>query len=184
MRRLLAATIGGLVGLTLVVAALGAWLRGPLTAAGRAFVEHLGGPGIAIGFLLPDAFTIPLPNDTFLALAVAGEFPFWATVAWATAGSLAGGSLGWWLGRTLRRTARVQRLFAAGRGAVADAALRRHGVWIVALAAVTPLPYSVCAWAAGSTQMPYRVFATVSLLRVFRVAGALWLVQLGLWAGA
>jgi membrane protein YqaA with SNARE-associated domain len=181
--RLVLSTVLALVALTAGVAALGLWLRAPLTAVGRTFVEQLGGPGVAIGFLLPDALTIPLPNDTFLALAVAGGMSFWRIVVWATLGSLAGGSLGWRLGRSLGRTRRVER-FLGGRGAVVDQALRRHGAWVVALAAVTPLPYSVSAWAAGSTQMPYRTFLSVSLLRVFRVAGALYLVELGLLAGA
>ena len=182
-RRILVSTILGLVGLTLAVFALGLWLREPLTAVGRAFIGNLGGPGVALGFMLPDAFTIPLPNDTFLALAVAGDMPFWTIVGWATVGSIAGGSLGWALGRGLRRTRRV-RDFLLGRGASIDRALRRRGAWVVAVAALTPVPYSIASWAAGATLLPYRSFFFVSLLRVFRVAGALWLVELGLRAGA
>lgn len=181
--RLAVTTIASLVGLTLVVFTLGLWLREPLTALGHAFVDNLGGPGVALGFMLPDAFTIPLPNDTFLALAVAGQMPFWTIVLWATLGSLAGGSLGWALGRGLRRTRRV-RDFLLGRGAPIDRALRRRGVWVVAVAALTPVPYSLASWAAGATLVPYRKFLAVSLLRLFRVAGALWLVEFGLRAGA
>lgn len=179
--RLFASTVLALVLLTAAVAALGAWLHDPLVRVGTTFVHHLGGPGVAVGFAVPDAFTVPVPNDTFLALAHAGGMPFWSIVGWATLGSLVGGSTGWALGRGLRRTRWLTGFFR-GRGAGLDRALRRRGAVVVAIAAVTPLPYSVSAWAAGSTEMPLSVFLAVSSLRVFRVAGALWLVQLGLLA--
>ena len=51
---------------------------------------------------------------------------------------------------------------------------------MVGIAAITPLPYSVSAWAAGSTGMPYPSFFAVSLLRIIRIVGALWLIDLGL----
>jgi membrane protein YqaA with SNARE-associated domain len=53
-------------------------------------------------------------------------------------------------------------------------------VWVVAIAAITPLPYSLSAWAAGAVHMRFATFFAVSLSRVLRVAGALYLIQLGL----
>ena len=67
-----------------------------------------------------------------------------------------------------------------GRGAGLDRALRTHGIKVVAIAAITPLPYSLSAWAAGSTQMPYGSFLAVSLLRLVRIVGVLYLIDLGL----
>lgn len=182
-RRLLISSALGVVALVALVAAIGYWLREPLLEFGAAFVTRFGGPGIAIGFALPDAFTIPLPNDTFLALGLAGGMDDLPLIAWGTLGSIMGGSVGWLLGRLLRRTAWLARFFA-GRGAGLDTALRRHGIKVVAIAAVTPLPYSVSAWAAGSTLMPYRTFAAVSLLRVVRVVMSLYLIHLGLAASS
>ncbi len=179
LRRLLVSTALAVIVLLGAVAALGAWFREPLLATGHWFVTTLGGPGIAVGFFIPDAFTVPVPNDAFLAIGRAGNMPTIPLVAWAMLGSVCGGSAGWVLGRTLARTRMFDR-FMRGRGAKLDRALRRHGVAVVAIAAITPLPYSVSAWAAGSTHMPYAHFFAVSLLRIVRIVGALWLVDLGL----
>lgn len=182
-RRLMVSSLLAIAALLVVVAVLGAWFREPLLSTGRWFVETLGGPGIAIGFLVPDAFTVPIPNDAFLALGRAGDMPTVPLVAWALLGSVGGGSIGWAIGRALRRTRGLHR-FLTGRGAGLDRALRRHGLWVVAVAAITPLPYSLSAWAAGSTAMPYPAFFAVSLLRLVRIVGALWLIDLGLMSGA
>ncbi|MEM9460594.1 MAG: VTT domain-containing protein [Myxococcota bacterium] len=178
-RRLLWSSVLALLGLVAVVAILGAWFREPLVSTGRWFVDTLGGPGVAIGFAIPDAFTVPIPNDAFLALGRAGGMSAVPLCAWAMLGSLSGGSLGWVLGRLLRRTRGVDR-FLTGRGAALDRALRRRGLWVVAIAAITPLPYSLSAWAAGSTGMPFGRFLLVSQCRIIRVVGALALVDLGL----
>ena len=77
-------------------AALLGWLfHAPLIEFGEWFVERFGGPGIAIGFYVPDAFTVPIPNDAFTAFGLWGGMPFWQVVAWGSLGSLAGGSTGW-----------------------------------------------------------------------------------------
>lgn len=177
--RLLAGTAIGLLAIVLIISALGLWFHAPLVAAGRWFVDNLGGPGIAIGFAIPDGLTVPIPNDAFLALGRTGAMPTAYIVAWALLGSLCGGSVGWLIGRRLRRVPRFNR-FMSGRGAAIDRALRRHGLKVVAVAAITPLPYSLSAWAAGSAQIGYLPFLAVSLLRVVRIVGVLYLIDLGL----
>lgn len=181
--RLLLSSAAAVVLIAGTAAALGYWLREPLLATGRVFVDNLGGPGVAVGYLLPDAFTIPLPNDAVGMFGLAGGLPFWAVVAWGTVGSIAGGSLGWLVGRRLRHVGFVS-AFLERRGAKMEALVRRYGAQGVAVAALTPLPYSLSAWAAGAVHMPFRTFFAVSLLRVIRVAGALYLVELGWLATA
>ena len=181
--RLALSSIAAIIVVAGAAAAVGYWLREPLLEAGHVFVDNLGGPGVAVGYLLPDAFTIPLPNDAVGMFGLAGGLSFWEVVAWGTAGSLAGGSIGWLVGRRLRRVGFVSR-FLTRRGAKMEALIRRHGAQGVAIAAVTPLPYSLSAWAAGAVHMPFRTFFAVSLLRVFRVAGYLYLVKLGWLATA
>lgn len=178
-RRLIIATAIALVGVVVVVAVLGLWFREPLLATGRWFVQTLGGPGIAVGFAIPDGLTVPIPNDAFLALGRAGQMATGAIIGWALLGSLCGGSLGWLIGRRLRRIPRFDR-FMAGRGAGIDRALQRHGLKVVAVAAITPLPYSLSAWAAGSSAIPYPSFLAVSLLRIVRIVAVLYLIDLGL----
>ena len=178
-RRAIVSAIAALGALFVVGAVLGAWFRQPLAIWSRGFVELAGGPGVALGFLIPDAFTIPIPSDAFSTVGLAGGLPFWHVVAWATTGSVAGGCLGWFIGRRLRQTRRLHR-FASGRGAELERLIRRHGAWLIAVAAISPLPYSLSAWVAGASRMPLAVFFAVSLLRVVRVTVPLYLIQLGL----
>jgi membrane protein YqaA with SNARE-associated domain len=178
-RRVLLSSALALVALMAIVTALGTWLRGPLVAASRTFVEVAGGPGIALGFFVPDAFTLPIPSDAFSTVGIAGGMAFWHVVVWGSAGSIAGGCTGWFIGRRLRRTRRLDR-FASGRGAQLERLVRQHGAWLIAFAAVSPLPYSLTAWVAGASRMPLTVFAAVSVLRVVRVTIPLYLIELGL----
>jgi membrane protein YqaA with SNARE-associated domain len=152
--------------------------RQPLELLSRRFVHSLGGPGVTVGFFLPDAFTVPVPNDAFSFFALVGGMPFWEIVAWATVGSWAGGHVSFGLGRWLGHTRRVAD-FLTRRGAEVHGLVRRYGVWALILAAVTPIPYSIGCMAAGALHMPYVHFLAVSVLRLPRIAFYLWLIELG-----
>jgi len=178
-RRLIVSTVASVLVLFGAAVALGLWLRGPLVLWSEAFVAWLGGPGIAAGYFVPDAFTIPIPNDTFGLFGLAAGMPFWVVVAWGTGGSILGGVTGWFIGRSLRQT-RLVSAFMNGRGRSLETLMRRNASLVVAVAAITPLPYSLSAWAAGGVGMPLGLFVLVSLTRVIRVAGSLYLIQLGL----
>jgi membrane protein YqaA with SNARE-associated domain len=143
-------------------------------------VQALGGLGIGIGYFLPDAFTLPIPNDAFALVGRVGGMSFEAVVAWGTAGSIVGGSVGWGIGKYLvGRIGRLQRYFNRV-GARMMERFQRGGAWILFAAALTPLPYSVACWAAGAIGMSYTRFVLISLVRVFRVAGYLWVLEQGL----
>lgn len=178
---------GRLVGGTLVAfgiiaavaAAVGYWFRAPLSVAGLWFVATLGGPGLAVCFFLADAFALPIPNDAVLGLGRAGGMPTGPLLAWAFVGGMTGGCVAWRLGTLVAHTRRVEG-FLAGRGAGLRRAMQRHGVAVVVVAALTPLPDSVAAWAAGSTGVPFGPFLLASALRIVRIAAALWLIDAGL----
>ena len=153
--------------------------RSELMSLSRYFVLHYGGPGVALGFLLPDMIPIPFTQDVFTGLAVIGGMSFVEALVWATAGSLAGGSLGFWIGRRLGQTARFQQ-FVRGSGAQAYQLVQTHGSWAVAIGAVTPIPYSVICWSCGALDYPYRKLLLISVLRVPRIAFYLWLIIAGL----
>lgn len=178
-RRLLISSAAFIVLLFCAVGALGYWFRDPLESLSRGFVDVMGGPGVALGYFVPDAFTIPFPNDTFGLFGLAGGLAFWEVVAWGTVGSVLGGGVGWFIGRALRRTRWVG-TFMGTKGLRLEQMLLRNGAWVVIVAAITPLPYSLAAWAAGGVGMPLPYFLLVSLSRVLRVAGSLYLIQLGL----
>jgi membrane protein YqaA with SNARE-associated domain len=98
---------------------------------------------------------------------------------WATLGSLVGGAVGYWVGRSLGTTRWLRRVLER-RGGRAQALLDRYGLTAVAVAAITPLPYSIFCWAAGAGRVPFSRFLLVSQLRILRVAGYLYLIQIGL----
>jgi membrane protein YqaA with SNARE-associated domain len=180
MRRVLLTAVLGMMGFTVMVMLL-AWLfREPLLAVGEWFVDTFGGVGIAIGFYFPDAFTVPVPNDAFTAFGLWGGMPFWQVVYWGSLGSLLGGGTGWAIGRyLLSRSARLQAFIERRGGEEMRAQLVRGGRWFLAVAAVSPVPYSVTCWAAGATKMPFWEFMAISLLRIPRVAVFSWLIQQG-----
>ena len=180
LRGVLLTAVLVMVGFTLIAAGLGWFFREPLLEIGRVFVANFGGPGIAVGFFFPDAFTMPVPNDAFTAFGLWGGMGFGEVVAWGSLGSLAGGSAGWVIGRyLLARSARLQAYIKRRGGDEMTAHLRRGGRWFLALAAVSPIPYSVTCWAAGATKMPYHEFIAISLLRIPRVAAFLFLIEQG-----
>ncbi len=170
----------GIVVFTVFAGLLGWLFHDPLIAFGRWFVARFGGVGVAVGYFIPDAFTVPLPNDAFTAFGLWGGIPFWEVVAWGSLGSIAGGSTGWAMGRWLfSRSKRLKEFIKRRGGDEMIAQLRRGERWFLAIAAVTPIPYSITCWAAGIIKMPYIEFILISLLRIPRVAVFLWLLQQG-----
>lgn len=150
--------------------------RAELLDISRAFVGAWGLWGVMAGFYIPDALTLPLPNDAFSTFGLLGGLSYGEVVAAGSAGSILGGTTGYFLGKfAFGRSPRLRHMLEA-RGLER---VRTDGAWALALGALTPLPYSVFCWSAGAVQMRLSVFLAVSTLRVFRVAGYLWLIQLG-----
>lgn len=178
-RRLLAQTalVGGLALVAMAIA--GAVFRQPLLAVSATFVRTLGGPGVLVGWWFCDSMPVPVVPDAFSAVALAGGMSFWTICAWAGVGTLLGGTTGFVIGRTLSHTPAYKRVMD-GRGAEARRLVERYGITAIAVAALTPLPYSLASWAAGALGMGFGPFFAVSLLRAARVVSHLWLIRLGL----
>jgi membrane protein YqaA with SNARE-associated domain len=153
--------------------------RDQLQETCKAFVEHAGGPGILLGFLIPDMLPIPFTQDIFTGMAVLGGMSFLEAVAWATVGSLVGGSIGFLIGRLIGQTERFQ-TFVQGRGAQAYVLVQERGSVAVVIGAVTPIPYSVICWSCGALDFPYGRLMCISILRIPRIAFYLWLIVAGM----
>lgn len=178
--RMLASMAAGMATLVTLTAIVGYFFRDPLLDVGRYFVSSFGGFGVALGFFIPDAFTVPLPNDAFTALGLLGGMDFWLVAVCGSLGSVSGGCLGWligarWIGKS-RWLARV--LQKRGGDGVVDR-MRKGGPWFLAATALTPLPYSIGCWSAGAIGMPFSTFFAVSLLRIVRVTAFLWMMEAG-----
>ena len=170
--------IGVLVILMGLLATLAYFAHDPLVALAERFVAVLGPAGIAIGFFLPDAFTLPIPNDAFSFFGLIGGVPFWTCCFWASLGTLTGGSTGFFLGRKLSDTDTFRRLMAR-RGREVKLLVDRYGVVALLCAAITPIPYSIACWSAGACGIRFRTFLLVSLSRIPRVIFYLWLMEQG-----
>jgi membrane protein YqaA with SNARE-associated domain len=178
LRGLLWSTLAALAILGLGLAAFAAVFGEPLLALGEVFTETLGGAGVVLGYLLPDALTLPIPADLVAALALFGGTPFVTVASLGAVGSVIGGALGWVIGRTLiARVPSLRRRMERDPGLVH--ALERSGPLVLGLAALTPMPFSVACWGVGALGMRFSTYFVISLLRVPRVFLYLWLVDLG-----
>jgi membrane protein YqaA with SNARE-associated domain len=160
------------------VVTLGVFYREETLLWSLRFVETLGGPGILLGLLIPDAVPIPLPHDAFLTFGLLGGLGFWTTVAWGGVGSIGGGIVGFFIGRWLATT-RPYRFLMEGIGARSHDIVERYGIIGLGLSAVTPLPFGACCWAVGALGMRFPVFLLVVQVRWLRVVGHLWLIEAG-----
>lgn len=153
-------------------------LRGPLSAVAGWVSEALGLPGIFAGVLFADSTSFPLPPDAFLLTAVAGALSPLAVLAVVSGASVLAGSVAWLLGPLLRRLPFFGRRVDAYRSQ-GEAFFGRYGVWAVAIAALTPLPYSIFALLAGAYRMPWKRFAVATLFRIPRFLFYLMLFRVG-----
>ncbi len=178
LRRLLWQMAAGIVVVFALLVGLGLAFRAPLLDASRRFVEATGGWAVAVGYFLPDALLMPLPQEAVTTFALLGGVPFWEIVAWGCLGTLLAGPVAYVLGSQLARLPKIAALLAR-RGAKAHAMIMRYGPIGLAIGALTPLPYALTCYAAGALGMRWRTFLLVSLLRIPRVIFFLWLVELG-----
>lgn len=135
-------------------------------------IEALGAVGVGLLIALESVFP-PLPSEVVLPLAgfLAGQgrLGLVPVVLWATAGSLVGALLLYWLGAALG-TERLGRL--ADRIPLmdcrdverAEAWFARHGVWAVLLGRMVPGVRSLVSIPAGVQGMPLWLFAVLTVI--------------------
>lgn len=182
--RLLRNTVVGVFAILVVIALLCHLYKTELLAVSAAFVERAGGLGVFVAWMLIDLLPVPLmPQDTFTTLAYLGGLGFWPTVAWASAGSILGGTGGLLLSRWLSDIPAVHRHITTGRAKRMFELTRKYGALALAVGSVTPMPFNTAAWACGLTGLRLGPFLLVSLLRVPRVVLGVYLVDLGMRAG-
>lgn len=127
----------------------------------------------------------PLPPDILL-LAIAFSKPklsLYAAMV-CTIGSVFGGMFGYYLGYELMATIghKIVAFYNAQEvwQVVVDNYNSAKGVWFLAGAAFTPIPYKIATIAAGATKMDFFMFTLVSILgrggRFFLVAGLIYFV--------
>ncbi|MFB6265281.1 MAG: YqaA family protein [Bradymonadaceae bacterium] len=158
----------------------GLLLRAPLRNAADWLVAEMGMTGMFVGIFVADAFTVPIPPDTYLFLGIAADTDLVATLAVCSLASVAGGNVAYWIGPYIERIplleSRLENFRPRG-----EALFSKWGGWAVSVAAMTPVPFSVVSWLAGIYRMPYSRFLAASLVRIPRIVGYYALYSLG-WA--
>lgn len=167
----------GVVVLVAVVGALGWLFRAPMSDLAGAFVAEFGTPGIFFGMLLVDSYAFPpLAHEPVLFMAHAGGLGFWKVCLVAGTGSFLAGPLGYGVGRLLGRVPYVRRQL---RRTGIRPIMRRRGVWVVVLAAVSPVPFSAATHVAGALRVPFWPFVAACTLRYPKVAAYLGMIAFG-----
>jgi len=140
----------------------------------------------APAFLFVNAFSeaifFPIPPDLLLiamCLGV-GRSPLCFLFALiTTAGSVTGGVAGYFIGLKGGRPVALK-LFKKEKVAAGDALYARYGVWAVAVAGFTPVPYCIFTVLSGALRLKLITFVFVSVLsrgaRFFLVATLLFFV--------
>ncbi|MBU0898778.1 MAG: DedA family protein [Nanoarchaeota archaeon] len=128
------------------------------------FVTDYGLIGTFIISLL-ESFVFPVPTAVFIAPSTAlGVDPFIITVV-ATIGSVIGAVIGYGLGYVFGEKA-ANKLFRKHMGGVKKW-FDKYGAWAVLIAAFTPIPFKVFAWAAGIFKLDFKKFLIVSIIGRF-----------------
>ena len=177
LRSILKQTLFALIALGVILALVSAYLREPVEELSKWFIGHTGAWGVGLGFFLPDSLTVPIPPDAFLLAGHVAGLPFWQVALSASVGSILGGTVGFLTIKSISSRPSVRRRLKKKLRS-GEALIERYGVNALALAALTPLPYSLICWVCGAMGMRLSTFLLVSLLRIPRVCGYLLFFRL------
>ncbi|AJE47304.1 YqaA family protein [Celeribacter indicus] len=133
-----------------------------------------------VSFVESSVFPIP-PDILMIPLIVARPREAFRIAGIATAASVAGGMLGYWIGYGAFESLGRPVLEFYGKDAYFDEFALKYnawGAWAVLVAGVTPFPYKVITILSGATALSLPVFIVASItaraLRFFVVAALLW----------
>jgi membrane protein YqaA with SNARE-associated domain len=161
-----------------VMVALGSFFREPLERFGRVFVERFGYPGMAVGTLIADGFHFPIPPQFYMLMAVTSGASRPIALAAITAGSIAGGFIGYSLAARLAQWRPLAKRLERSQGAAASA-FARFGYRAAVIASLLPVAYSMLCYLAGIQGLPRRIFVVLSLCRIPRLILFFYLVEVG-----
>lgn len=120
-----------------------------------------------IAFAESSFFPIP-PDVLLIAIGIAAPKRSIKAALWCSLGSVAGGIAGYFIGLFLMESVgiKIVRFYGAQEAwnHVVNTYRGEAGMWFLAGAAFSPIPYKVATIAAGATQMPLTPFIIISSL--------------------
>ncbi|KFN42789.1 hypothetical protein N790_11360 [Arenimonas malthae CC-JY-1] len=153
-------------------------LFGPLYDRCRTLAAHPHAPWYLGVISTIESIFFPVPPDVMLApMALARPRAWWRYALLTTLTSVLGGLIGYALGYFAIEAVMpwIERAGHAGTYASVQDQFVKYGVWIMFVAAFTPIPFKVFTVAGGAAAMPLLPFALASLvgrgMRFFLVAG-------------
>jgi membrane protein YqaA with SNARE-associated domain len=154
--------------LLLAMAAGAAWFERELLATTEWVYQAVGTKGLLAILFVNDAIISPVPPDAVLiVVAKTTLHEQWPSLIFVMGLlSALAGMVAWSIGRALgNRFAPPETTVEQSRHA---RFVKRYGGWSVALAALTPLPFSIACLGVGALRMPFTKFWWLTLLRVPR----------------
>ncbi len=120
----------------------------------------------------------PIPSDPLIfGIAAINPSLIFGLALVATVASVMGALVGWLLGLWFGRPA-LLKIVSIKKSQQVETLFRRYGIWVVLIAAFTPIPYKVFAITAGVLRFDIRAFLAVSIIgrgaRFFLLAGLLY----------
>lgn len=157
------------------------------------FISRLGYLGVAILMMLENIFP-PMPSEAIMgasALAIdRGQFSYWPLLAFATAGTVAGNYVWFWIGHKWGYERMRPFIDRFGRWLTmewedverASEFFRKHGHWVVFVLRATPVMRTMISLPAGLSHMniwKFLIFTTAgaALWNVILIAGTQWLAR-------
>lgn len=120
-----------------------------------------------ISFIEASFFPLP-PDILLLAIAISAPKQGFRAAFWCTIGSVIGGIGGYYIGWGLMEIVgnRIIEFYHAQEAwqKIVEAYNSELGIWFLALASFTPIPYKVATIAAGAVNMEFFSFVGVSLI--------------------
>lgn len=171
-------TLGGVLVLFLLVLSLASYFRADLQAFAASFVLRFGLPGFFAGTFVADALSVPVPPQFYFFTAVAAGGPQLPYVVTVILASLAAGPVAYHLARRVAAYPLLADRLHDSRRQL-EALFQRYGHWAILVGSLSPLPFSLCCYAAGIYRMPPRLFLGFLLLRVPRLLFLYFIIRAG-----
>jgi len=178
LRALLLRFIAAFAVVLLTVTTIAYFARPAAEATARGFVDRFGVLGMALGTLLADGLSFPVPPQFYMLMAIASGANVASAFAAIALGSVAAGAVGYFLSERVSHWGWMSRKTAAPRQVLASS-FARHGYRAALVLSVLPVPYSMVCYLAGLNRLPRRFLGLLMLCRVPKLLAFFYLVHLG-----
>lgn len=178
LRAMLLRFMAGFAVVLLAVTVIAYFARPAAEATARGFVERFGVLGMALGTLLADGLSFPVPPQFYMLMAIASHANVAEAFAAIALGSVVAGAVGYFLSERVSHWGWIARKTAAPRQ-VLSASFTRYGYRAALVASLLPVPYSMVCYLAGLNRLPLRFLGLLMLCRVPKLLAFFYLVHLG-----